>query len=117
MVHVRAQLGAFLRDRGVMYLKDVKTEYLSGFQETWVGRLRKSRVTGELVRDPVTQLGKQKKQEFLKLFFRRARELRWIPENPAELLLPVKTPENQVKKKTPEEKQKLLEAIRTSAKP
>jgi integrase len=49
------------------------------------------------------------------MFFRRARELRWIPENPAELLLPVKTPVKtpkiEVKKKTPEEKQKLLETI------
>lgn len=45
------------------------------------------------------------------MFFRRARELRWIPENPAELLLPVKTPKIEVKKKAPEEKQKLLETI------
>ena len=45
------------------------------------------------------------------MLFRRARELRWILENPAELLLPVKTPKIEVKKKTPEEKQKLLETI------
>ena len=94
-----------------MYLKDVKTEHLSAFQETWVGRLRKDRTTGEFIRQPKSQLGKQKNQEFVKMFFRRARELRWIPENPAELLLPVKTPKIEVKKKTPEEKQKLLEMI------
>lgn len=45
------------------------------------------------------------------MFSRRARELRWIPENPAELLLSIKTPRIEVKKKTPEEKQRLLEAI------
>jgi hypothetical protein len=45
------------------------------------------------------------------MFFRRARELRWIPENPAELLLAVQTPSIEVKKKTPEEKQQLLDAI------
>jgi hypothetical protein len=45
------------------------------------------------------------------MFFRRARELRWLPENPAELLLAIKTPRIEVKKKTPEEKQRLLEAI------
>ena len=66
-----------------MYLKDVKTEHLSAFQETWLGRLRKNRETGELVRQQKSQLGKQKNQEFLKMFFRRTRELRWIPENPA----------------------------------
>jgi len=104
-------LSPFLKDRGVVYLKDVKTEHLSAFQETWLGRLRKDRTTGQLVRQPKSQLGKQKKQEFVKMFFRRARELRWIPENPAELLLPVKTPKSQVKSKTPEEKQKLLETI------
>ena len=43
--------------------------------------------------------------------FRRARELRWIAENPAELLLSIKTPRIEVKKKTAEEKQRLLDAI------
>jgi len=105
-------LAPFLRDRGIVHLKDVKTEHLSVFQETWQGRLRKNRESaGELVRQPKSQLGKQKNQEFVKMFFRRARELRWIPENPAELLLAVKTPRIEVKKKTPEEKQRLLEAI------
>src|SRR5215469_12580664 len=104
-------LTPFLKDRGVVYLKDVKTEHLSAFQDTWLGRLRKDRTTGELIRQPKRQLGKQKNQEFVKMFFRRARELRWIPENPAELLLPVKAPNREVKKKTPEEKQKLLETI------
>jgi len=45
------------------------------------------------------------------MFFRRARELRWIGENPAEVLLSIKTPRNEVKKKTPEEKRRLMEAI------
>ena len=45
------------------------------------------------------------------MFFRRARDLRWIPENPAELLLSIKTPRSEVKKKTSEEKQRLLDAI------
>jgi integrase len=104
-------LAAFLRDRGTVYLKDVKTEHLSAFQETWQGRLRKNRETSEFIRQPKSQLGKQKNQEFLKMFFRRARELRWIPENPAELLLSIKTPRMEVKKKTSEEKQRLLDAI------
>jgi hypothetical protein len=96
-------LAPFLRDRGIVYLKDVKTEHLSVFQETWQGRLRKNReCPGELVRQPKSQLGKQKNQEFVKMFFRRARELRWIPENAAELLLAVKTPRIEVKKKTAE---------------
>jgi integrase len=104
-------LAPFLRERGTIYMKDVKTEHLSAFQETWRGRLRKNRETGEFVRLPKSQLGKQKNQEFLKMFFRRARELRWIAENPAELLLSVKTPKIEVKKKTAEEKQRLLDAI------
>jgi integrase len=104
-------LGPFLRGRGTVYMKDVKTEHLSAFQETWQGRLRKNRATGEFVRQPKSQLGKQKNQEFLKMFFRRARVLRWIAENPAELLLSVKTPKIEVKKKTAEEKQRLLDAI------
>jgi site-specific recombinase XerD len=104
-------LTSFLRERGIVYLKDVKTEHLSAFQETWQGRLRKNHKTGELVRQPKSQLGKQKNQEFLKMLFRRARELRWMPENPAELLLSIKTPRIEVKKKTAEEKQKLLETI------
>jgi integrase/recombinase XerD len=45
------------------------------------------------------------------MFFRRARELRWIAENPAEVLLAIKTPRTEVKKKTPEEKRQLIEAI------
>ena len=104
-------LTPFLKDRGIVYLKDVKTEHLSAFQETWLGRLRKNRETGELVRQQKSQLGKQKNQEFLKMFFRRTRELRWIPENPAELLLSVRTPKIEVKKKTAEEKQSILDAI------
>jgi integrase len=104
-------LAPFLRDRGVVYLKDVKTENLAAFQETWQGRLRKDPQTGDLVRQPKSQLGKQKDQEFVKMFFRRARELQWIAENPAELLLPIKTPPIEVKKKSPEEKRRLLTAI------
>ena len=105
-------LAPFLRDRGIVHLKDVKTEHLSVFQETWQGRLRKNRESdGELVRQPKSQLGKQKNQEFVKMFFHRAWELRWIPENVAELLLAVKTPRIEVKKKTAEEKQRLLDAI------
>jgi integrase len=104
-------LTPFLKDRGIVHMKDVKTEHLSAFQETWLGRLGKNRETGELVRQQKSQLGKQKNQEFLKMFFRRARELRWIPENPAELLLSVRTPRIEVKKKTAEEKQRLMDAI------
>ncbi|HEX4134026.1 MAG TPA: tyrosine-type recombinase/integrase [Bryobacteraceae bacterium] len=104
-------LTPFLKDRGIVYMKDVKTEHLSAFQETWLGRLGKNRETGELVRQQKSQLGKQKNQEFLKMFFRRARELRWTPENPAELLLSVRTPRIEVKKKTAEEKQRLMDAI------
>ena len=65
-------LAPFLKDRGVVYLKHVKTEHLSAFQETWLGRFRKDRESAELVRQPKSQLGKQKNQEFLKMFFRRA---------------------------------------------
>ena len=105
------KIAGILKDRAIVHLKDVKTEHLSAFQETWLGRLRKNLTTGELIRQPKSQLGKQKNQEFVKMFFRRARELRWIPENPAELLLSVKTPKLEVKKKTPEEKQRLLDTI------
>jgi hypothetical protein len=52
--------------------------------------LRNNRETGKLVRQKMSQLGKQKNQEFRKMFSRR--ELRWILENPAELLLSVRTP-------------------------
>jgi len=91
-------LAAFLRDRGTVYMKDVKTEHLSAFQETWQGRLRKNCETDEFIRQPKSQLGKQKNQECLKMFFRCARELRWIPENPAELLLSIKKPRIEAKK-------------------
>ena len=111
MARILEPLAPFVRDRGIAYVKDVGTEHLTAFQETWQGRLRKNRDTGQFVSQAKSQLGKQKNQEFLKMFFRRARELRWIPENPAELLLPIKTPRNEVKRKTPEEKQRLLEAI------
>ena len=66
-------LAAFLRDWGTVYMKDVKTEHLSAFQETWQGRLRKNRETSEFIRQPKSQLGKQKNQEFLKMFFRASR--------------------------------------------
>jgi len=64
-------LRPFLKDRGIVYVKDVKTEHLSAFQKAWLGRQRTNRTTGELVRQPRSQLGKQKNQEFLKMFFRR----------------------------------------------
>jgi integrase len=104
-------LAPFLKYSGVVYLKDVTTEHLTAFQTTWQGRLLKDRKTGELVKQPKSQLGKQKHQEFVKMFFRRARELRWIQENPADLLLPIKTPPIEVKETTADEKQRLLEAI------
>ena len=104
-------LAPFLKKRGVVYLKDVKTEDLSAFQETWQGRRQKDRATGQIVFQAKSPIGKQKNQEFLKMFFKRARLLRWIAENPAELLLPIKASKSEVKKLTPEEKERLLDAI------
>jgi hypothetical protein len=46
-------------------MKDVKTEHLSAFQETWQSRLRKNRETCEFIRQPKSQLGKQKNQGIL----------------------------------------------------
>lgn len=69
-------LAPVLKNRGVVYLKDVKTDHLSAFQETWLGRLRKDRTSGELVRQPKSQLGKQKNQEFVKMFFPHSRSLK-----------------------------------------
>jgi integrase/recombinase XerD len=104
-------LAPFLKKRGIVYLKDVKTEDLSTFQETWQGRRQKDRATGQIVFQAKSLIGKQKNQEFLKMFFKRARLLRWIAENPAELLLPIKASRSEVKKLTPEEKVRLLNAI------
>src|SRR5207253_4662567 len=91
-------LTLFLKKRGIVYLKDVKTEDLSAFQETWLGRPQKDPVTGQIVFQPKSLIGKQKNQEFLKMFFKRARLLRWITENPAELLLAIKPGRSEVKK-------------------
>jgi integrase len=104
-------LTSFLKDRGIVYLRDVKTEHLSAFQETWKGRSRKDGETGQIVFQPKSLIAKQKSQELLKTFFKRARRLRWIAENPAELLLPIKASRSEVKKVTDEEKQRLLDAI------
>lgn len=104
-------LTSFLKDRGIVYLRDVKTEHLSTFQETWKGRSRKDTATGQIVFQPKSMIGKQKSQELVKMFFKRARQLRWIDQNPAELLLPIKAARSEVKKLTAEEKQRLLDTI------
>ena len=104
-------LTSFLKNRGIVYLRDVKTEHLTAFQETWQGRSHRDRVTSAIVFQPKSLIGKQKNQELLKMFFKRARQLRWIEENAAELLLPIKASRSEVKKITAEEKQRLLDAI------
>ena len=73
-------LAAFFRDCGTVYMKDVKTEHLSAFQQTCRGRLRKNRETDEFIRQPKSQLGKRKNQEFLKMFFRGSHRGRFEPD-------------------------------------
>ena len=104
-------LTSFLKNRGIVYLRDAKTEQLTSFQETWQGRSYRDPVTRAIVFQPKSLIGKQKHQELLRMFFKRARQLRWIEENPAELLLPIKASRSEVKKITTEEKQRLLDAI------
>lgn len=101
----------FMADRGIIYLKDVTTEHLSDFRQTWKGRLVKDPKTGDKIQLPKSQSGRAKYQETLKMFFRRCRLLGWIPSNPAELLEPIRTDPAEIKVYAPDEKRKLLELI------
>ena len=77
-------LTSFLKNRGIVYLRDVKTEHLTAFQETWQGRSHRDRVTSAIEFQPKSLIGKQKNQELLKMFFMRARQLRWIHQDDAQ---------------------------------
>jgi site-specific recombinase XerD len=101
----------FMAAKGINYLKDVKTEHLMAFQQTWEGRLVKDPTTKQSIQLPKSQHGKAKYQEYVKMFFKRARLLGWIDVNPAELLEPIRVEDPGIRIYVPEEKKKLLELI------
>ena len=116
IVKNRALLGSlhsFCESRGVKYITEVTYEHLIEFQQTWKGRVVTDPLTNERRPLPQSQITKQKNQEFLRAFFRRALALEWIQVNPADRLLAVKTPKTRPKPFTEEQKRSLLELIPT----
>jgi integrase len=104
-------LVAFMAEKGITYLKDVKTEHLTEFRHTWKGRVRTNPSTGEKEQLPKSAHGKSKYQEYVRAFFRRCRLLGWINSNPAELLEPIRTEAPEIKVYRADEKRRILEAI------
>jgi hypothetical protein len=103
-------LASFMEARGVQYLKDVSIDHLIDFQGMWKGR-RAFDENGTEYFKPSAQVTKQKNQEFLKSFFKRARMLGWIETNPAELLKSFKVGDSKIKVFTDDDKKRLLAAI------
>jgi integrase len=104
-------LAEFMAERGITYLKDVTTQHLAEFQQTWKGRYVKDPKTGTKIQLPKSQHGRAKYQEYLKTFFKRSRLLGWISVNPAELLESIRTEDAEIKIFAPSEKKKLLDVI------
>jgi integrase len=104
----------FMASKGITYLKDVKTEHLTDFQQTWKGQAVKNPKTGERIQLPKSQHGKAKYQEYLKGFFKRCRLLRWIDVDPAELLEPVKASDPEILVFSVEDRKKLVQSIETT---
>jgi integrase len=104
-------LAAFMAEKGVTYLKDVKTEHLNQFQQTWKGRCVKDPKTGEKIHLSKSQHGRAKYQEYVKTFFKRSRLLGWITVNPAELLETIRTEDAEIKVYAATEKTKILDVI------
>lgn len=116
IVKYRALLGAlmtFCGEQSVKYITEIKYEHLVDFQQTWRGRKVIDPATKEQRHVDQSQTTKQKNQEFLRAFFRRAVVLGWIHINPAERLLPIKVPKPQAKPFTDEQRKKLLDLIET----
>lgn len=104
-------LAAFMAEKGVTYLKDVKTEHLNEFQQTWKGRCVNDPKTGEKIQLPKSQHGRVKYQESVKTFFKRSRMLGWITVNPAELLETIRTEDAEIKVYAAAEKRKILDVL------
>jgi integrase len=116
IVKYRTLLGAlvtFCDERGVKHVTEIKYEHLVDFQQTWRGRKITDPATKEERYQEQSQSTKQKNQEFLRAFFRRAVVLGWIQVNPAERLLSIKVPKPQPKPFTDEQRHKLLDLIPT----
>jgi hypothetical protein len=97
--------------KGVSYLRDVRTEHLTEFQQMWKGRRVNDPKTGEKIHLPKSQHGRAKYQEYVKTFFKRSRLLGWITVNPAELLETIRTEDAEIKVYAAAEKKKILDAI------
>jgi integrase/recombinase XerD len=114
IVKHRASLGllqSFCDARHIKYITDITYEHLAEFQQTWKGKSVIDPATkGKRFLEP-SQVTKQKNQEFLRAFFRRAAALGWIQVNPTERLLPIKASRPSPKPITEEQKQKLLDII------
>jgi integrase len=104
-------LAPFMAEKRITYLKDVRTEHLTEFRQTWKGRRVKDPKTNVEIQLPKSQHGRAKYQEYLKGFFKRSRLLGWISANRAELLEPIRTEDPEIKIYTAHEKKRLLEVI------
>lgn len=104
-------LAGFMSQKGITYLKDVRTEDLTAFQQTWNGRRVRDPKTGEKIQLQKSQHGRSKYQEYLKGFFKRSHLLGWISTNPADLLQAIRTEDPEIKIYTMQEKKRLLEVI------
>src|SRR5262249_11770936 len=93
------------------YLKDVRTEHLTEFQQTWKGQRVKDPTTGEIIELPKSQPGKAQYQEYVKGFFKRCRLLRWIDVDPAELLEPIRVSDPEIMVFSAEDKKRIVRAV------
>jgi integrase len=114
IVDILKPLAPFMAERGITYLKDVKTEHLTEFQQSWKGLVVNDPKTGAKIRLPKSQHGRAKYQEYVKTFFKRSRRLGWITINPAELLAPIRIENSRIKVYSPEEKKRILDVIPTT---
>jgi integrase len=101
----------FMAEKGIQILQGVKTEHLTEFQQTWKGLCVRDTKTGEKIQLPKSQRGRALYQQYVKMFFKRARLLDWISANPADRLEPIRTEDPEIKVFTPTEKKSILEAI------
>jgi integrase len=88
------QMARFAEDQGIRFLRELELPVLRKFRATW----------------PNQNLGALKKLEFLRAFFRFARESKWIHENPAGKLESPKVIQTPTLPFTPEQMTRVLAA-------
>jgi integrase len=105
------KLVGWTSDHDATLLRQIDTDMLFRFQESWTGRRVKNPKTGEWFLAPKSDTGKDREQGLMRKFFQWCRKNKMLVEDPCENLERINPDESEPKPFTPQEEERMLGKI------